>query len=69
MNAGMAAMLQEDVKEGMTIRFLASPTNERFIITRKAGELVAKKLVTFHSRNDGTEPSLTYARNPMVPKG
>lgn len=47
--------LQEDVKEGMTIRFLASPTNERFIITRKAGELVAKKLVTFHSRNDGTE--------------
>ena len=47
--------LQEDVKEGMTIRFLASPTNERFIITRKAGELVAKKLVTFHSRSDGTE--------------
>lgn len=47
--------LQEDVKEGMTIRFLASPTNERFIITRKSGELVAKKLVTFHSRSDGTE--------------
>jgi AAA15 family ATPase/GTPase len=47
--------LQEDVKEGMTIRFLASPTNERFIITRKAGELVAKKLVTFHTRSDGTE--------------
>jgi len=47
--------LQEDVKEGMTIRFLASSTNERFIITRKAGELIAKKLVTFHSRSDGTE--------------
>ena len=47
--------LQEDVKEDMTIRFLASPTNERFIITRKAGELVAKKMVTFHSRSDGTE--------------
>ena len=47
--------LQEDVKEGMTIRFLASPTNERFIITRKAGELIARKLVTFHSKSDGTE--------------
>lgn len=47
--------LLEDLKEGMTIRFLASPTNERFIITRKGGELVTKKLVTFHLRSDGTE--------------
>ncbi len=47
--------LQENVQEGMSIRFLASPTNERFIITRKAGELIAKKLVTFHSKSDGTE--------------
>lgn len=47
--------LQEDIQEGMSIRFLASPTNERFIITRKAGELVAKKLVTFHAKCDGTE--------------
>lgn len=47
--------LQEDVQEGMSMRLLASPTNERFIITRKAGELVAKKLVTFHSKSDGTE--------------
>lgn len=47
--------LQEDIQEGMSIRFLASPTNERFIITRKAGELIAKKLVTFHSKSDGTE--------------
>ena len=47
--------LQEDVKEGMTMRLLASSTNERFIITRKAGELIAKKLVTFHSRSNGTE--------------
>lgn len=47
--------LQEDVKEGMTIRFLYSPTNERFIITRRAGDLVAKKLVTFHPKSDGTE--------------
>jgi AAA15 family ATPase/GTPase len=47
--------LQEDLKEGMTIRFIASSTNERFIITRKAGELIAKKLVTFHAKSDGTE--------------
>lgn len=47
--------LQEDVKEGMTVHFLVSPTNERFIVTRKAGELVIKKLVAFHLRSDGTE--------------
>ena len=47
--------LQEDVKEGMTVRLLTEPINERFIITRKKGELVAKKLVTYHPRIDGTE--------------
>ena len=43
--------LEEDVKEGMTIRL---PNNEPIIITRKAGELVAKKLVSFHLRSKGT---------------
>ncbi len=47
--------LQEDIKEGMTVRFLALPINERFIITRKAGGLVAKKLIAFHTRSDGSE--------------
>lgn len=47
--------LQEDVKEGMTIRIISSPSNERFIITRRSGELVARKLVAFHPKSDGTE--------------
>ncbi|MBN2525740.1 MAG: ATP-binding protein [Deltaproteobacteria bacterium] len=47
--------LQEDVKEGMTVRLLTEPIKERFVITRKDGELIAKKLVTFHPKADGTE--------------
>jgi len=48
----MKLMLQEDVKEGMTIR-LMSDKNDRFVFTRKNGELVAKKLVTHHPTVDG----------------
>ncbi len=47
--------LQEGLEEDMNFRFRASRTNERFIITRKAGELVAKKLVAFHLKSDGTK--------------
>ncbi len=47
--------LQEDIKDGMTVRFLSDQPNERLIITRRAGELVAKKLVTYHQKLDGTE--------------
>jgi len=47
-------MLQEDVKEGVAIR-LMSDKNERFVFTRKNGELTAKKLVTYHPKADGTE--------------
>ncbi len=45
--------LQEDVKEGTTIRFLAESTNDRFTISRVKGELIAKKLVNYHSKSDG----------------
>ena len=47
--------LKEDVKEGVTVRIMPQPINERFLVTRKNGELVAKKLVTFHSRSDGID--------------
>ncbi len=47
--------LQEDIKEGMAIRLLTDPSNERFIVTRREGELIVKKLVTFHPKPDGTE--------------
>jgi AAA15 family ATPase/GTPase len=48
-------MLQEDVKESMTVRMLTEPINERYTVTRTGDELVAKKLVTFHPKADGTE--------------
>lgn len=47
--------LQEEVKEGTTVRLLSEPANERYIITRKNEELFAKKLVSFHHKLDGTE--------------
>lgn len=47
--------IQEEVKEGMTVRLRTEPINERFIFTRRDGELIAKKLVTFHPKSDGTE--------------
>jgi len=51
----LKAKLNEDVKEGMAVRFRTEPINERFIITRKNGELIAKKLITYHPKSDGTE--------------
>lgn len=47
--------LREDVKEGMTVRLTAEPINERIVITRKNGELIGKKLVTYHPKPDGAE--------------
>jgi len=51
----LRAKLQEDVTEGKTVRLLTGPMDERFVITRKDGELTAKKLVTYHQRKDGRE--------------
>ena len=39
----------------MAVRLLTEPINERFVVTRKGGELIAKKLVTYHPKADGTE--------------
>jgi len=39
----------------MTVRLLTEPINERFVVTRKNGDLIAKKLVTYHPKADGTE--------------
>lgn len=50
--------LQEDVQEDMTVRLLTAPLNERFVVTRKNDELIAKKLVTYHKKTDGTEAKL-----------
>lgn len=51
----MLLKLQEEAKEGATMRILTGPANERFVVTRKNGELLAKKLITYHPNLDGTE--------------
>ncbi len=47
--------LQEEVKEGMAVRLLMEPQTNRIVVTRKDGELIAKRPVTFHPKSDGTE--------------
>lgn len=49
----MKVLLQEEVKEGMTIRLQMDQINLRILVTRKNGELSARKLVTFHPNADG----------------
>lgn len=46
--------LEEEVKENSTVRLRAEPDNERYLLTRKNGDLIAKKLVTLHTNADGT---------------
>lgn len=47
--------LQEEIKEGMAVRLLMEPQTNRIVVTRKDGELIAKRPVTFHPKLDGTE--------------
>ncbi len=47
--------LKEELEEGSTVKLMAEPFNERFIVSRKNGELISKKLVTFHLNSDGTK--------------
>lgn len=44
--------LQEEVQEGATVRIIDEPMNDRFIITRKNGDLCANKLVTYHYKTN-----------------
>lgn len=44
--------LQEDLKEGMTVRVIA-PNHDRYVVTRNHGELIAQKLMTYHPTQDG----------------
>ena len=47
--------LQEEVEEGMTVQLSEESLNARFVITREDGELIAKKMVSFHPKSDGKE--------------
>lgn len=56
LSESLKTKLQEEVREGESVRLQAmTPTSERFVVTRKGNELIAKKLVTYHPREDGTE--------------
>lgn len=47
--------LQEYIKEGAPVRIRTDPFNERYVITRKDGKLISKKLVTYRTREDGSQ--------------
>ena len=47
--------LREELAEDSTVRLLAEPINERFVVTRKNGELISKKLVSYHLNCDGLQ--------------
>ncbi len=51
----LKTMLQEEVEEGMAVQLRDELVNARFVVTRKNGELIAKKMVSFHPKSDGTE--------------
>lgn len=50
----LKARLQEDLKEGLAVR-LMGPFGERFVFTRKKGDIIARKLVTYHQGTNGKE--------------
>ena len=47
--------LQEKIKDGVRAQLLGMSTHDRTVVFRKDGELIAKKLVTYHPKSDGTE--------------
>ena len=51
----LRANLQEELKEGMAVRLMTEPVTDRYVVTRRGGALIAKKLVTYHSNTDGTK--------------
>ena len=47
--------LQEEVKEGRSDHLVRENPADRIVITREDGELIARRLVTYHPKSDGTE--------------
>ena len=48
----MKQKIREDVQEGRAVTVLA-PNEEKFVVTRRAGELSVKKLYTYHLNSEG----------------
>lgn len=51
----LKAKIQGELKEGMTGRVISEVTKDRYVVTRKDGNLTAKKLVAYHQKADGGE--------------
>jgi len=51
----LKAKLREEIPEGVTVRLLGEPAHERCAITRRNGEIEARKLVTFHTDSGGDD--------------
>lgn len=47
--------IRGDLLEGVTYKFISPITNDRIIVTRKNGQIIVKKLVTYHRKLDGGE--------------
>ncbi|NLG83967.1 MAG: ATP-binding protein, partial [Firmicutes bacterium] len=50
----LKAKLKEEINQEEVVKIAVEPFGERFIITRKNGELYAKKLFTYHFKTDGS---------------
>ena len=51
----LKAELRKEIKEGMSVRLMKDSLTDRIVFIQKDGELIAKRLVTFHRKADGTE--------------
>ncbi|MFH1138540.1 MAG: ATP-binding protein [Pseudomonadota bacterium] len=51
----LKSQIREELQEGRTIKLMTSPFNDRITVSSKDGKLTAKKLFTFHRKEDGTE--------------
>ena len=49
------AKIQEEIADGDIVNIQVETTNDRYVITRKDGELVSRKLVAFHTREEGPD--------------
>jgi hypothetical protein len=53
------AKIQEEVRDNATIRMVTglsdNPLSQRIAITRKDGDFIARKLVAYHEKEDGTK--------------
>ena len=54
--------LKEELDEGTTVRLTDDQINERFVITKDKGKLIAKKLVSYHLNSDGSKTKFNISQ-------